>query len=266
MCNRSVYSLSVARKIVLIVVLHLMAAVVFAVPSCARFFVGASTGGAGGAAGYVTSASGCAASALSGAFAIFSVYVSQVQPAISVFYLSMSQVQPALSVSLKIDSAGKKTAEELASFFMSRNPAADREKVERLARFYVEEGAAEGVNSDIAFVQMCLETGYLKFGGLVTEDMNNFCGLGAMDAEHRGNVFETEQLGVRAHIQHLHAYGTTRELVNECIDNRYKYVKPRGKASFVFALAGTWASDRQYGEKLRKLLFGLSSFCFSATE
>ncbi len=187
-----------------------------------------------------------AASALSGVFAPFFVYVPQ--------------VEPALSVSLKIDSAGKKTAEELASFFMSRNPAADREKVERLARFYVEEGAAEGINSDIAFVQMCLETGYLKFGGLVTEDMNNFCGLGAMDAEHRGNVFETEQLGVRAHIQHLHAYGTTRELVNECIDNRYKYVKPRGKAPFVFGLAGTWASDRQYGEKLRKLLFSLSAF------
>ena len=161
------------------------------------------------------------------------------------FYKYVPQVKPALTVSLKIDSAGQKSAEQLAGFFMSRNPDGDRDKVERLAKFYVEEGAAEGINSDIAFVQMCLETGYLKFGGLVTEDMNNFCGLGAMDAEHRGNVFETEQLGVRAHIQHLHAYGTTRELVNECIDNRYKYVKPRGKASFIFGLAGTWASDRQ---------------------
>ena len=182
------------------------------------------------------------------------------------FYKYVPQVKPALTVSLKIDSAGQKSAEQLAGFFMSRNPDGDRAKVERLAKFYVEEGAAEGINSDIAFVQMCLETGYLKFGGLVTEDMNNFCGLGAMDAEHRGNVFETEQLGVRAHIQHLHAYGTTRELVNECIDNRYKYVKPRGKAANIFGLAGTWASDRQYGEKLRKLLFSLSAFGFSATE
>ena len=194
------------------------------------------------------------------AIVVVSLSLTTVAASSFVFYLSMSRVEPALSVSLKIDSAGKKSAEELASFFMSRNPAADREKVERLARYYVEEGVAEGINSDIAFVQMCLETGYLRFGGLVTEDMNNFCGLGAMDAEHRGNVFETEQLGVRAHIQHLHAYGTTRELVNDCIDNRYKYVKPRGKAPFVFALAGTWASDRQYGEKLRKLLFSLSVF------
>ncbi|MCR4714172.1 MAG: glucosaminidase domain-containing protein [Treponemataceae bacterium] len=182
------------------------------------------------------------------------------------FFVYTPQVEPLLSVSLRIDSAGQKTAEELVSFFMNRNPAADRQKVERLARFYVEEGAAEGINSDIAFVQMCLETGYLKFGGLVTVDMNNFCGLGAMDKEHRGNVFETEQLGVRAHIQHLHAYGTTRELVNECIDNRYKYVKPRGKAPFVFGLAGTWASDKQYGEKLRKLLFSLSAFDLASAD
>ena len=36
----------------------------------------------------------------------------------------------------------------------------------------------KGSNSDVAFAQMCLETGFLRFGGLVTMDMNNFCGLG----------------------------------------------------------------------------------------
>ncbi|MCR4940095.1 MAG: glucosaminidase domain-containing protein [Treponemataceae bacterium] len=172
----------------------------------------------------------------------------------------IEQIKPALSLSLKIDSSGRKTEEQLVDFFMTRCPDSDIEKVQRLASFYIQEGSIEGINSDIAFVQMCLETGYLRFGGLVTEDMNNFCGLGAIDAKQRGNVFESEQLGVRAHIQHLHAYGTTRELVQECIDNRYKYVKPRGKAPDIFGLAGTWAADRQYGEKLRKLLFSLSSF------
>ena len=191
---------------------------------------------------------------------VFSVTCSVFAASFVPFYIYVPQVEPVLTVSFRIDSAGQKSAEQLVGFFMSKNPAADRKKVERLANYYVEEGAAEGVNSDIAFVQMCLETGYLRFGGLVTEDMNNFCGLGAMDAEHRGNVFETEQLGVRAHIQHLHAYGTTRGLMNDCIDNRYKYVQPRGKAPNVFGLAGTWASDRQYGEKLKKLLFSLSSY------
>lgn len=174
--------------------------------------------------------------------------------------LCYEKVKPALTLSFMIDSPGRKSEGQLLAFFMSKCPSADVEKVSRLAAYYVAEGKVEGINSDVAFVQMCLETGYLRFGGLVTEDMNNFCGLGAIDAEHRGNVFDTEELGVRAHIQHLHAYGSTRDLVQECIDNRYKYVKPRGKAPSIFGLAGTWASDKQYGEKLKKLLFSLSSF------
>lgn len=144
------------------------------------------------------------------------------------------------------------TEAELYGFFMRNNPSASRAKVRRLAHYYVVEGAIEGINSDIAFVQMCHETGFLRFGNLVTADMNNFCGLGAIDAEHRGLRFETEQLGVRAHIQHLHAYATDADvpLTNRCIDPRYKYVNPRGKAKTIFELAGTWAADRQYGQKL----------------
>jgi len=153
-----------------------------------------------------------------------------------------------------IAGSGTRSAEQLVAFFMANNPEGNREKVERMAGYYVRECAVEGINSDVAFVQMCLETGFLRFGGLVTEDMNNFCGLGAIDAEHPGNRFETEELGVRAHVQHLHAYGTTADLVQECIDNRYKWVKPRGKAPTIYELAGTWAADRQYGEKLAVLL------------
>lgn len=163
-------------------------------------------------------------------------------------------------LSIFICDRGIKTPEELVSFFMRSNPDADEHKVLRLANFYVSEGLEEGVNSDAAFVQMCLETGFLRFGGLVSEDMNNFCGLGAMSETHRGLVFETEQLGVRAHIQHLHAYGCTGSLKNELVDTRYKYVNPRGKAPTIFELAGTWASDKQYGSKLHDLLIRLSYF------
>lgn len=159
-------------------------------------------------------------------------------------------VQP----SIYIAGTGTRSEEQLVTFFMANNPAADRAKVERMAGYYVRECAIEGINSDVAFVQMCLETGFLRFGGLVTEDMNNFCGLGAIDAEHPGNAFATEELGVRAHVQHLHAYGSTADLVQECIDNRYKWVTPRGKAPTIYELAGTWAADRQYGEKLAVLL------------
>ncbi|MCK4504561.1 MAG: glucosaminidase domain-containing protein [Candidatus Aegiribacteria sp.] len=54
---------------------------------------------------------------------------------------------------------------------MENNPDADEQRVALLAALYIEECAFEGVNSDVAFVQMCLETGFLSFQGLVTEEM-----------------------------------------------------------------------------------------------
>ena len=165
-----------------------------------------------------------------------------------------------MKVSPVIAESGVKSASQLVDFFMSRNPQGNRDQVVRLANFYVEEAAEEGINSDVAFVQMCLETGFLRFGGLVTPEMNNFCGLGAIDETKRGEWFPTEQIGVRAHIQHLHAYGTTGQLKGELVDNRYKYVNPRGKSPDVFGLAGTWAADKAYGQKLWTLLTALDKF------
>ncbi|WP_428771247.1 glucosaminidase domain-containing protein [Treponema sp. HNW] len=165
-----------------------------------------------------------------------------------------------LSPSCVIAAAGIKSAESLAAFFMHELPSADYVKVKRLARLYVAEGALEGINSDLAFAQMCLETGFLRFGGLVSEDMNNFCGLGAIDALQRGNRFNSEREGVRAHIQHLKAYGTAEELRMPLIDPRYKWVQPKGKAYDVYGLSGTWASDPLYGKKLASLLERMKNF------
>ena len=156
--------------------------------------------------------------------------------------------------SVVIYTDGIKSADALYNFFMENNPSADRAKIRRLSELYVSEARFEGINSDAAFVQMCLETGFLRFGGLVTEEMNNFCGLGAIDENQRGNSFATEQLGVRAHIQHLKAYGTAAPLNGECVDPRYKYVNPKGKAPTVFELSGTWAADPDYGKKIAALL------------
>lgn len=158
--------------------------------------------------------------------------------------------------SIYIADAGVFTASELASFFLSKNPDYPEDEILEMAETYIMECATEGINWDIAFAQMCLETGYLRFGNLVSPEMHNYCGLGAIDAEHRGEVFETMELGVRAHVQHLHAYGTTEEytLVNELIDKRYKWVNPRGKAPTFYELAGTWAADRAYGDKLESIL------------
>lgn len=156
-----------------------------------------------------------------------------------------------------------KNSEQLTAFFMNhKSDFEDKDKVARIAALYVTEGAIEGINSDVAFVQMCLETGFLGYGNLVLPEMNNFCGLGAMDAEHPGEWFESEQIGVRAHIQHLQAYATTAEvkLKQECVDPRYSWPHKAKFARTVQELAGHWATDPEYGIKLDGLLTELENF------
>ena len=159
------------------------------------------------------------------------------------------------AVSRSLYDTGIKTEKELYSFFIT-HCRQNRFRARKIARLYIEECAAEGINSDVAFVQMCHETNFLRFGNLVKKEWNNFCGLGAINAEQPGLKFKTMRDGVRAHIQHLHAYATTEDIVlkNELIDPRYKYVRPRGKATTIEGLAGTWAADRAYSEKLEKYL------------
>lgn len=176
---------------------------------------------------------------------------------VSAFLFSCKTV-PLYNVQLSREITGPAylNAKQLTNYFMSQNQNVSERQIFRLANYYIQEGRYEGINSDVAFAQMCLETGYLTFGNLVVPEMHNYCGLGAMDAEHPGEWFETEQLGVRAHIQHLHAYATTEDvkLNGTLVDKRYKWVRPRGKATDIYGLAKTWAMDPLYGEKLDAIL------------
>lgn len=157
---------------------------------------------------------------------------------------------------------GIKNENQLAEFFLSHNPGYDKSKIKKMAAIYIEESRMENINSDAAFVQMCLETGFLKFGNLVTPEMNNFCGLGAISAGQPGEYFPDVQTGIRAHIQHLQAYATPAEvsLHNPLVDPRYSWPHKAKNAKTVFDLAGNWAADKDYGNKLDGLLSELEEF------
>jgi hypothetical protein len=150
---------------------------------------------------------------------------------------------------------------EMAAFLLESNPDVEREFIVELAYIYNEESAVEGVNSDMAFAQMCLETGFLRYGGLVTADMNNFCGLGATGPVERGLSFANPRTGVRAHIQHLKAYATEEPLKQVLVDPRFHYVK-RGSSPAIEGLAGTWAEDQFYAEKITSILERLYTFYY----
>jgi hypothetical protein len=157
-------------------------------------------------------------------------------------------------VPTRIMGVGKLTPEQLHLFFVNTAAVCDSERAARLAVIYVDEAQAEGVNHDIAFAQMILETGFLRFEGVVRPEMNNFCGLGAVSATQNGHKFPDERTGIRAHIQHLKAYASREPLVGQLADPRYHHVRPKGKAPTVDGLTGTWATDPMYSKKIKSLL------------
>ncbi|OYT17538.1 MAG: glucosaminidase [Bacteroidetes bacterium 4572_77] len=151
---------------------------------------------------------------------------------------------------------GKCSAQELASMLLFYNPSINQHKAAKIAQIYIEESQIEGVNSDIAFCQMALETGFLNYGGDVDKKQNNFCGLGATGNAEPGLHFPDVRTGVMAHIQHLKAYGSKENIRKPSVDIRFKYVK-RGSATSIYKLSGKWASDPLYDQKLENLLIRL---------
>lgn len=129
----------------------------------------------------------------------------------------------------------------MAQYLISRNPNAKSWAL-TYAQIYLEEGAAEGVRGDGAWIQSCKETGNFKFSGgtAVTFDQNNFCGLGVTRKGIKGHSFETPRFGIRAQIQHLKGYATSAPLKNTCVDPRYKFIS-KGCAPRFEDLAGKWA-------------------------
>lgn len=133
------------------------------------------------------------------------------------------------------------TAYQMAQYLIDKNPNAKPWALE-YAKLYLEEGEAEGVRGDGAWIQSCKETGNFKFTGgtAVTFDQNNFCGLGVTKKGMKGHFFDTPRLGIRAQIQHLKGYATADPLKNACIDPRYKYIT-KGCSPRFEDLAGKWA-------------------------
>ncbi|MGD1948083.1 MAG: N-acetylmuramoyl-L-alanine amidase [Leptolyngbyaceae cyanobacterium] len=122
-----------------------------------------------------------------------------------------------------------------------------------LHKIYRQEGVIEGVNYDIAFCQMCVETTFLRFGGDVKASQNNFAGIGALGGAAAGAAFPSARIGVRAQIQHLKAYASKEPLVQELVDPRFRFVS-RGSAVLVDQLSGRWAADPNYGKKIMAMV------------
>jgi hypothetical protein len=152
----------------------------------------------------------------------------------------------------KIISNGNTSELQLQLFLKTNNENAIIQFSD-IPKLYREEATIEGVNHDIAFSQMCLETGFLRFGTDIKPQQNNFAGLGTVGGGLEGASFPSTRIGVRAHIQHLKAYASLEPLVQQEVDPRFRFVT-RGVASSVHQLSGRWSADLDYGTKIVAIL------------
>ncbi|MCX6551549.1 MAG: glucosaminidase domain-containing protein [Acidobacteria bacterium] len=162
--------------------------------------------------------------------------------------------------------AARLNAVQLFAWFNGRQPRpsgvyAATVPVETLVQLFIDEGAAEGVAGDVAFMQSVVETGWFRFSATVPGSTNNFAGIGATDTNPTPATFPDARTGVRAQIQHLRAYadpGATScsvpPLHNACVDPRFDLVTPKGKATTWNQMGnGNWASASTYATSILTL-------------
>ena len=160
------------------------------------------------------------------------------------------------------------TVEELADYFEASGREYPSEElseggadsIETFCQMYYDEAVAEGVRPEVAFAQTMKETGFLQYGGDVSIEQFNFAGLGTTGNGVPGNSFPDVRTGIRAQIQHLKAYATADPLVQECVDDRYEYVK-KGAAPYVEWLGQQenpqglgWATGDDYGYDIVRMI------------
>ena len=137
--------------------------------------------------------------------------------------------------------------------------------------------AAEGngINPVIMLAQVCVETGYFNFGGVLNASFHNTCGLkttkGGGDYEANAHMkFKSWEEGIQAHADHLGLYAgakncpkyspNTKNYTNEKYKANGTTLDPRhftylyGKYKTVESLAGTWATDKKYDKTLKKMM------------
>lgn len=120
------------------------------------------------------------------------------------------------------------------------------------APLYWKYGEIFGIRADVMYAQAAKETGFGRYTGKVTPDMNNWAGIkkyGAVGDETEDHeAFATPEDGVRGHFNHMSAYVGV-EPVGE-VHGRYSSVKSlswAGTVKYVEQLGGKWCPDVNYG-------------------
>jgi len=146
----------------------------------------------------------------------------------------------------------KLTPEAAAAWAVSRGAT---DLFASLASLYWAYAPERGVRPEVAYAQSAKETGFGNFGGVITPQYRNPCGLKTTDGGENSDPdahqkFPTWEVGVIAHLDHLALYaGAIGYPLGGTPDPRH-FPSLFGKAPTVEELSGNWAGEG-YGESLR---------------
>jgi hypothetical protein len=132
--------------------------------------------------------------------------------------------------------------------------------VRKIAGHYFDLAPAVGLDPLLVVGQMVLETGSLT-SFWSQRPRRNMAGIGVTGKPKEGLSFANLEVAVRAHVGRLLAYalkpgvGTAgqKELIAEALAHRPLPDEKRGKAPTLQGLAGTWAEDGEYADKIRRV-------------
>lgn len=123
-------------------------------------------------------------------------------------------------------------------------------------------GISTGVDPVVLAAQCALETNWGRFGGIVTADFGNTCGLktrtatGDTAADHARFAIDPDgypRLGALAHAHHLRLYAGM-PVPADTPDPRAVWIKPGtagfGTVTYVEDLGGKWAPAIGYGDQV----------------
>ena len=137
--------------------------------------------------------------------ALFALPLATAMTAVCLSFPAMAAELPQIKISDGNKVPECATPGRLSAFLEIRNKSLNA-RFEAIAADYMRIGEELGIRWDVAYFQMLLETGNLTFTGDVSEEQNNFAGLGATGKKEPGETFPDVATGVKAHLQHLLMY------------------------------------------------------------
>jgi hypothetical protein len=152
------------------------------------------------------------------------------------------------------------TRDAVVKYLTENSKGVSTRDIRAIIDHYINESRREGINHDIAIAQMCYATKNLTKKVLFNN--MNYADLSTAGTNWNGK-FPRSRIGVRAHIQHLKGYASTKYPEEAIVDPRFRILENiRGKGDTLHKLSAYWVknNNEKYESDIKEILEKLYSY------